>query len=584
MLQKIIRKIREGLLTDIVNETRWIYHYAAKYKRAIFIYILLGLTATVLGLGSSVSSKYLIDAVTGRQRDIIFSAALFYVLMGLVRIAASLISRRVSCKLSVRASNEIRADVFRQFLDVDWEASLEYHSGDLLHRINSDVAVVSESILGWIPSLVTGLVQFFGTLAVILYFDPIMALIAMLSSPVTVLLSRYLLSHLRKYSREVRERQAALTSFYEEALQNLQAIKSFHLSPRFESKLASLQALYRDVALTQNAFSIKAGLLMSTTGFIVSVLCLAWGAYRLWGGLISYGTMLLFIQLAGALSSSFSSLVSLVPSAVTATVSAGRITAILSLPHEDSTLSAEASRVLKEAREGIAVTLDHVAFRYHTGHPVFEDLTLEAGPGEVIGIVSPSGGGKTTLIRILLGLIAPESGSVRFASASASSPVSPSMRTLVTYVAQEKVIFTGTVADALRLSSPLASDEALWTALEAASAREFVEALPEGLDTPIGERGSGFSEGQLQRLAVARAILCDAPVMLLDEATSALDLATEKKVLRGLLTSSSDLKRTVIVTTHRPTVLRSCTRVYSLEKGKAVLLSEEQIRALVEAE
>lgn len=263
----------------------------------------------------------------------------------------------------------------------------------------------------------------------------------------------------------------------------------------------------------------------------MSVLCFAWGAYRLWGGFISYGTMLLFIQLAGLVSSSFSSLVHLIPSAVSATVAAGRITAILSLPHEDESLSSDAREVLAHAEDGVSVVLDE--------------------------------------------------GQVTFSAGGHTASIVPPLRTLVTYVAQEKVVFSGTVADSLRLSSPLATDDELWKALEAACAKDFIEVLPQKLETPIGERSSGFSEGQLQRLSIARAILSDAPVMLLDEATSALDLATEKQVLSNVL--SDPRRRTVIVTTHRPTVLRSCTRVYSLEKGKAVLLDEEKIRTLAEA-
>ncbi|MCQ2446066.1 MAG: ABC transporter ATP-binding protein/permease [Clostridia bacterium] len=581
MLRKIIKKLREGALRDMIAETKWIYHYAARYRSAIAIYLVIGLSATALGLGSSVASKYLIDAVIGRDDNSIIPAAVFYIVMGLVRIGANALTRRVSGKISVQASNEIRADVFARFLDVDWQASLDYHSGDLLTRVNSDVATVSESILGWIPSLITGLVQFFGTLAVILYYDPTMAVIALLGAPVTVLLSRFLLSRLRSFSVPVRERQAELTGFSEASLQNLQAIKSFHLEGQFRSKLDFLQKLYRDVALDYNLFSVGTGLLLSSTGFAVSVLCFAWGAYRLWGGFISYGTMLLFIQLAGLVSSSFSSLVHLIPSAVSATVAAGRITAILSLPHEDESLSIDTREVLAHAEDGVSVALDHVAFQYKNGRPVFTDVSLTAAPGEIIGVVSPSGGGKTTLIRTLLGLIAPDEGQVTFSAGGHTASIVPPLRTLVTYVAQEKVVFSGTVADSLRLSSPLATDDELWKALEAACAKDFIEVLPQKLETPIGERGSGFSEGQLQRLSIARAILSDAPVMLLDEATSALDLATEKQVLSNVL--SDPRRRTVIVTTHRPTVLRSCTRVYSLEKGKAVLLDEEKIRVLAEA-
>ena len=572
MLQKIIAKIRSGMLREIIAETRWIYRQAIPYRSSIVLYILLGLLAIALGLGSSVSSKYLIDAVTG-QSGSIAAAAVCYAVFALVQLLFNALTRRISARLSIRAGNEIRANVFARFLDVDWQSSLDYHSGDLLSRVNSDVSTVSDSILGWIPSLITGLVQFIGTLVIILLYDPTMALIALLSAPVMVLLSRTMVKKMRTFGQDVRKAQADLIAFYEESLQNLQAIKSFSLHRRFTGRLEELQSLYRDVALDYNLFSVRIHLLLNTAGFLVSGGCFAWGVYRLWTGHITFGTMVLFLQLAGLLSSSFSSLVSLVPSAISATVSAGRIMTILDLPREDGTLTDEARAVTENAAEnGVGIRVEDVSFAYRADTPVLTAFTLRAAPGEIIGIVSPSGGGKTTLIRLLLGLITPQQGTVTLESGGVSAPLAPCLRPLITYVAQEKVVFSGTVADSLRLSSPLATDTELEDALRAACAWRFVSRLPHGLDTPLGERGAGLSEGQIQRLAIARAILSGAPVMLLDEATSALDPETEKAVLAALLQQG----RTVVVTTHRPTVLAFCTRVYAIREGRAVALSAEE--------
>ena len=579
MPEKFIQQLKDGLLRELISETRWIYGYAARYKKGILLYILLGVAATVLGLGGSLASKYLIDAVTDHHNSMILTIAAIYAGLGLGQLLLNALTRRISANLSVRASNDIRAEVFGQFLTIDWQSSLDYHSGDLLTRVSSDVNTVSDSILGWIPSLITCLVQFCGTLAVILFFDPVMALLALVSAPVTVLLSRFLIRNLQKFGKELRDIQARLTAFYEESLQNLQAIKSFSLNKKFSARLDELQELYRDVRLDYEAFSIKIHLLLSTMGFGVSGLCFAWGVYRLWSGYISFGTMVLFIQMASLLASSFSSLVSLVPAAISATVSARRIMTILDLPREDLQISDEARFVIENARRhGVAVRADHLRFSYESGRHIFDDLSLHAEPGEIIGIVSPSGGGKTSFIRALLGLVAPACGTITLVSGGHAAPLSPCMRPLITYVAQEKVVFSGTVADSLRISNPAATDAQLKTALELACAWDFVEKLPGGLDHRLKERGLGLSEGQLQRLAIARALFSDAPVMLLDEATSALDLATERKVLANMLSSGNN--RTVIVTTHRPTVLLSCARVYAIRDGRAEVLSAEEIAEL----
>lgn len=580
MLEKIIRKIRDGSLKDLLSETKWIYAYASGYRKGIAMFIFLGILSTAAGLTASVVSKHLIDAVTGFESSRIVLVGLAYVFCHLFRLVLSLVIKRLSAKLSVRASNEIRADVFSRFLDIDWQASLDYHSGDLLSRIGSDVSTVADSVLGWIPSLVTGIVQFLAILCVILYYDPVMALLALVSAPFTVILSRFLLSKIRSFGRKVRESQAKLTSFYEEALQNLQAIKSFSLKTRFKGTLSELQALYRGIALDYNLFSVKANFLMSLMSLAVTCLCLAWGIFRLWTGRISFGTMVLFIQLAGLLSSSFSGLVSLIPSAISATVSARRIMTILELPSEDENISPEAEAVLGNIPEnGVSVSASGVRFSYRNGRTVFSDLNLCACPSEIIGVVSPSGGGKTTLIRMLLGLIFPESGTLLLSSGNASCAPCPALRPAVTYVAQEKIVFSGTVADTLRLANASATDDELREALRTACALDFVEALPDGLETVLGERGSGLSDGQLQRLAIARALLSPAPLMLLDEATSSLDMPTERQIMRNLSVCCSG--RTVIFTTHRPAVLSACSRVYSINDGSTSLMTDEEVRKFI---
>lgn len=579
MLRKIIDKLRQGFLRELLAETRWIYSYAARFRNGILLYILLGLFSTALGLGSSVVSKYLIDAVTGHQDTRLLQIGVLYVGLGLARPIVTAVTRWINATISIRATTELQSEVFQQFMAVDWQASLDYHSGDLLSRIHSDVSTVASSILGWIPSLIISAVQLSATFVVLLVYDPTLAAIALLSTPVTVFLTQSVLMKMREFNQDVRKLQADLLSFFEESLQNLQAIKSFHLNLKFSSRLDALQGIYRNVSLNSNLFSAKNSLLLSCVGFIVSCLCFIWGVYRLWSGHISFGTMVLFIQMAGLLSSTFTSLLSLLPSAVSATVAAQRIMTILSLPQEDLSIHEDAKMVMDSAaNHGIHVRIENVQFHYQNGHKVFEDLSLYAAPGEIIGLVGTSGSGKTSLIRMLLGLVSPERGRILLESGGNQALLSPCMRSLITYVAQEKVVFSGSIAECLRMSNPLASDSELEQALKQACALEFVETLPGKLNFQLQEHGRGLSEGQIQRLAIARALLSPAPVMLLDEATSALDLETERTVLHNLLTEGR--RRTVIATTHRPTVLLSCTRVYAIQNGRAVLLDRAEINKL----
>lgn len=509
----LIRKLRDRLqgatLHDLWVETRWVLHHSKRYRRSIAAYVLLGIASIALSLLSSLSSRELINAIVylqGGGRRVLFCGVIVVLLAGSTIVLNALVSR-FSAKINLRIGNELRAEVFGMFLNTDWESLQQFHSGDLLSRINTDVSNVAGSVLGWIPSLILRLTQFLASLAVILVYDPTMAVLALLSAPVTLLLSRPLVGKMRSFNRDMRAVGSEMTAFQEETLQNIPAIKAFHLVDTFRERLDRVQERYYDTGIAFQRFSILTSSFLSSCGMLVSYLCLGWGAYRLWQGRIDFGTMVLFLQLASYLSSSLSALIHLVPSA----------------------------------------------------------------------IVGPSGSGKTTLFRLLLGLLHPTGGSAVLTGGGEALDVSPSTRCCFAYVPQDNVIFSGTVAETLRLVRPDAPEEALWAALRAACAEDFVRGLPGGLDCPLRERGGSLSEGQNQRLAIARAILADAPILLLDEVTSALDLETEQRVLENIAALPG---KTCILSTHRPSVLSLCSRVYRLHNAALELLPESEWRRL----
>lgn len=578
MFAEFLQKLRSITLREILRETQWIYQYTSRYRKWNLLYILMGLGGTALSVCSTLVFRDMVDAAAAHRSGwLIMGQGIGYVILLLTGACLSAVNDRISTYVSLRAGNEIRADVFSRFLDVKWESVLSYHSGDLLSRVNGDVATVASGVLGWIPSLIIGLVRLAAALGMILYLDPVMGLFSLLAAPAIALLGRVMVKNMRIFGQKTRQCQAQLTSFYEESLQNIAAVKAFDLKEYHKNKLDVLQKQYQDTAMDYNRFSVGSHLVMSFLGMTASCLCLGWGVFRMWNSGITYGSMALFMQLAAMVSSSISALVALVPSAISATVAAGRIMAILELPMENTEESVQARQVLDQAKSsGVAVRMRNVAFAYEQGREVFRNLSLDAAPGEIIGIISPSGGGKTTLLRLLLGLVTAQGGEVTFCAGETDAPMEPALRALMTYVAQDKVAFSGTIAESLRLLRPDATEEQLETALETACALHFVRELRDGLNTVIGERGAGLSEGQNQRLSIARALLSNAPVLLMDEATSALDYETEKQLLKNLLASSQS--RTVILTTHRPAVLKRCTRVYALEEGVARQLTQEEVK------
>lgn len=563
VIKKIIEKYKSGAFREMWNETKWLYSYAAKYKWLIVIYIVIGLFATGLALAASLVTKNLINEVIGGK--ISAAAVALYVFLGLSGIAVSALNRRLSAKISLRVNNEIRADVFGKFISTTWEEVSAFHSGDLLNRINGDVSTVADSVIGWIPSVTIKSAQFIGAIAIICYYDAAMALLSLISIPAAALISSLLLRKMRSYGTKIREAGSELMSFFEESLQNIQTVKAFGLSQSLDGRLAQLQKIYYDTSLEYNALSVKVTSGMSVLGLFVSYLCMGWCIFRLFTGAIDIGTMVLFIQLSSYLSSSISSLISSVPTVISATVSAGRIISVLNLPREEEDESL-AAREIADFGEAPEIEFRDVSFGYKNGGKVFSEVNLTVAPGEFAAFVGPSGGGKTTLLRLLLGLVKPQSGKATLSAKGKTTEISSATRRIFTYVPQEKAMFSGTVAEMLRLFSPEATDEEINAALKAACAYDFVAALPEGINTPLGERGAGFSEGQNQRLAIARAVLRKAPVLLLDEATSALDLETERRVLENITALCRG--KTLIVMTHRESVLPLCDSVYRISGGK----------------
>ena len=580
-IKKVIRKIKEGMLQEMYEETKWMYTYAKKYKFQIVFYIFLGVLTTVMGLASSVGSKYLIDAVTGQDSGNIALIALFIVAMGLFSIGINAITTMISARINIKVNNEIQAEVYDKILVADWISMKEFHSGDLLNRLNGDVNTVASSILSWIPSLITRSAQFFGILAIILYYDPTMAVIALGSAPVMLIVSKTLMKKMRDYNKRMRQVSSDVMSFNEESFQNIQSIKAFDLVGLFSKRLRDVQQNYKDVFLDYNKFSVYTSSFMSVVGMFVAYACFGRGVYRLWTGHITFGTMTLFVQLSGQLSSSFKSIVSLVPSAISATTSAGRIMEFFKIKDESELEDDKAKLIQNNTQgKGLSVVLDDVEFSYNENKTVFKHADIVANPGEIVALVGPSGEGKTTMIRLLLGLINTKSGNASIRDINGvSCKISSATRRFFAYVPQGNTIFSGTIAENMRMVKQDATDAEIVEALKAACAYDFVNKLPDGINSKVGERGSGFSEGQAQRLSIARALLRKSPILLLDEATSALDVFTERQVLRNIM--NMGYARTCIVTTHRPSVLTMCDKVYKIDSGVVCDIDEKEVNMLI---
>ena len=575
-LGTLVSSWRDGTFSEIWADWKWIWGYTKRYRRAVWFYTILGVASSTLGLVSAVASKYSIDIITGYDSDHLWFIVTVMVASALVGLLLRSVTSRISTKISLRVNNDIQAQVFDRLLGADWRSLNAFASGDLLSRLSTDVGSVSSSAIRWLPDLIVTAYTFAATLAVILHYDWVMALLALASAPFLLLTSRRLIRGMRTHQQEVRQVGSRLMSYETETLHNLDAIKGFGITGRYGRGFRSRQEEFRRASLDYNLFSIRTEILLSLLGSAVQMAAFGYCLYLLWSGKILYGTMTLFLSQGAKLSSAFNALVRTVPSFLSASVSARRIRDLYALEPEpvlpDDGLDSLAS-------QGFTVAVEDASYAYVPHQPVLTHADFRAAPGETVALVGPSGGGKTTMIRLLLGLIRPAEGRAYLQAADGRQvEMNAGLRRYFSYVPQGNTLLSGTIADNLRMVKPDASDAQLQAALEAACAWDFVSAMDGGLDASVGEHGHGLSEGQAQRIAIARALLRDAPVLLLDEATSALDVATERTILRNL--AARYPHKTCIVTTHRPTVISLCRRVYQVSSGCLRLLDSDEAQRL----
>ena len=572
-LDVLISKWKDGTFSEIIDDWKWIFSYSARYKGAIAFYVILGIFSTSMGLVSSVASKYMIDIITGYETSKLWVMILIMVGSTIFSLAFSSIISRISTKLSIDINNDIQADIFDKIVDADWLSLNKYSNGDILNRFNGDIGTVSSNAISWLPTIIIAVYNFVATFFVIMHYDWVMAVIALGSAPVMLLMSRFMIKKQRDYSKKVREMSSQLMTFEVEAFYNFDTIKSFGVAPHYSKKMRWWQGKFRDISLKYNLFSIKTNIFLSILGTVVQFVAFGYCLFRLWTNDITYGTMTLFLQQRSNLSSAFNSVVSIIPAFLNSSVSAHRIRELVELPREVHI--PESGEMDKYADQGFEVQMKDVNFSYVEGTRVITESAFQAKPGEIVALVGPSGEGKTTMIRLILGLVRPEQGEVKLRALGAREiEMNAETRHLFAYVPQGNTILSGTIAENMRMVKEDATDEEIVEALKVSCAWEFVEKLPLQINNSVGERGRGLSEGQAQRIAIARAVLRDAPILLLDEATSALDVTTERTVLRNIVKQHPN--KTCIVTTHRPSVLNLCQRVYRVMETHVTELSEEE--------
>lgn len=549
-----------------IHTWKWIYNICRAERFKVFVLIIANVAAAVLTVAYANYSKKIINAATqDHSFEKVIQYAVSYLILILVQIAINLISRSTAERCKGKLEWHLKQHMLKTIIKKDYSCVTSYHTGELQNRMFNDVTVISDGFTTIFPDMIHLIVKLLCAFAYLVIIDKIFAFVFLVGGICVFLCTQMFRKTLKRLHKEVQQTEGKTRSFIQEAVTSLLVVKTFVVEDKIAENADKLQADNYKAKMKRRFFGIAANAGINLVFNLGYVFALTFGAYRLINGL-DYGTVTAMLQLVNQIQSPFASLSNVMPKYFSLLASAERLMEIENLPDEEANNNEDI--IVSDTYKSLSsIEFKDISFKYDRDI-ILDNTSLSINKGDFIAIMGISGIGKSTLLKLLLGVFKVAEGSIELILDDKAIPVDYHTRRLFSYVPQGNFLLSGTIRENLLFINENATEEEINEAVKISCAEQFINELPEGLDTVIGERGIGLSEGQLQRLAIARSLLSNSPVMLLDEATSALDEQTEKQFLTNL----KNLKnKTCIIVSHKRAALEICNKHVQIIDAKIVV-------------